>query len=425
MIITLKRTIQWAQLAILGLLSRKSISKKTESLLKEQLSHNLSQMRGGASKINQALEMMKSTQHDTLKPKTVKPMPLKLIKQILTKNPIFSDILKIHPQAYPASMGQVHKCTLKNGQDLAIKFIYPELLKYLNADQKLINQLFKTFKTESSFNQKSYQTQLWNELKSEIDLLNELKAINELSLKFQEILPHWIFPKAYSKYSTSNILVMEWIEHTPLLEHFPTFKPSQKKAFLDDLANLFLGSLARHGCLHADLNPGNVGLHSTGKYVLIDFGSIWKPKKGENLFLLELLSSIQDNQNPTPVLERIGFNALKIQDIKTQLPDFLKIQLEPFLSPIQLNHKNWQRKSKTDKILPPQNRWDFMTAAPPDYFLFLRAMSGFIFWWKISNTSIKLSEITHNWINRYKHEFTLSKIKNENLEITTINKLKI
>lgn len=414
MMITLKRTVQWLHLATLGLISRKSPSKRAESLLKEQFSKNLSQMRGGASKINQALEMMKSTQNDTLKPKAVKSMSLKLIKEILTENPICSEILKVHPKAYPASMGQVHKCTLKNGQNLAIKFIYPELLKYLNTDQKLINQLFKTFKTESNFNQKSYQEQLWNELKTEIDLLNELKAINEISLKFEEILPHWIFPKAYSEHSTSNILVMDWIEHTPLLEHFPNFKASQKKAFLDDLANLFLGSLAKHGCLHADLNPGNVGLHSTGKYVLIDFGSIWKPKKGENLFLLELLSSIQDNQNPTPVLERIGFNALQLEGIKTQLPDFLKIQLEPFLSPIQLNHKNWQRKSKTNKILPPQNRWDFMTAAPPDYFLFLRAMSGFIFWWKISNISINLSEITQNWINRYKHQFTFSKIENQN-----------
>lgn len=425
MITTLKRTVQWTNLGLLGLLSKKTSSKKAETLIKEQLSHNLSQMRGGASKMNQAMEMMKSSYGNGLKPKAVKAMPLKQIKKLLSQNPLHPQVSKIHSKAYPASMGQVHKCTLKDGKELAIKFIYPELLKYVNADQKLIDQLFKTFKTSSNFNQKSYQAQLWQELRTEIDLLNELETINTLSPLFQELLPSWIFPKAHKEFSTHNILVMDWIEHSPLLEKLTDLTVTKQNDLMKDLANLFLGGLSRYGCMHADLNPGNLGIHPSGKFVLLDFGSVWKPQEKEKLFFLELLHSIQTKQNPIEILENIGFNTIQLQEIKPLLPEFLKIQLQPFLTTTPLSYPNWKRKEKTEKLLPPQNRWDFMTSAPSNYFLFLRAMSGFIFWWKISGSSISLSQISDDWINKLKHQFHLSKTQKKQTQITSPNKLRI
>jgi predicted unusual protein kinase regulating ubiquinone biosynthesis (AarF/ABC1/UbiB family) len=78
---------------------------------------------------------------------------------------------------------------------------------------------------------------------------------------------------------------MDWIEHTPLHKNFPQFTITQKKTFLEDLSHFFLGGLARHQSLHADLNPGNLGFTHEGKITLLDFGSIWKPQKKHQLFL--------------------------------------------------------------------------------------------------------------------------------------------
>jgi hypothetical protein len=124
--------------------------------------------------------------------------------------------------------------------------------------------------------------------------------------------------------------------------------------------------------------------------------------KKTSTFFIELLNSTQEKQDPCPILQTIGFKTEGLSKIKPQLNEFLKIQLQPFLTTEPLEYKNWKRKEKTEQLLSKEHRWDFMTSAPEDYFLFLRAMSGFLYWWRISDTPIQVSEITKSWIQKSK-----------------------
>lgn len=203
----------------------------------------------------------------------------KRVRQIIKKrsNPaLLDDISNIDYKAKAsASIAQVHKATLKNGEEIAIKILRPNIRRSINRDIRTLKLLVFFIKIFSRFYGKTFGDilrLLITTSKTELDLSLEAAAASQLKDNLSNIEGFYI-PKVYWKYTNSNILTLEWIDGIP----FSDLKQIKSSNFdLKKIAkNLIIGYLNqvyKYGYFHADTHPGNLFLLKNGNIGIVDFG---------------------------------------------------------------------------------------------------------------------------------------------------------
>ena len=121
--------------------------------------------------------------------------------------------------SFAASLGQVHKASLPNKDNVACKLQYPDMASAVEAD---LGQLKIIFKIYSSYNKSIQIREIYKEiearLKEELDYKLEhkhLKVFNVIHQKNDYIK----IPKVYEKISTNRLLVMQYLEGKKLIEY--------------------------------------------------------------------------------------------------------------------------------------------------------------------------------------------------------------
>jgi len=106
-------------------------------------------------------------------------------------------------------------------------------------------------------------------------LLGEADYKQEIqnAIKFKKGMKNvdWVkVPKVYKKYSTNDMIVMEYVPSTKLTEI--TDPKVNKKKICEALINAYVIQTMDIGFFHADPHPGNLGFSPNGKLVFYDFG---------------------------------------------------------------------------------------------------------------------------------------------------------
>lgn len=173
-----------------------------------------------------------------------------------------------------ASIGQVHKATLKDGRKVAVKIQYPGVRDTIASDLGLAKSLFRRFiKNKEELD--SYFNEVETTLRLETDYIHEGQTINRFHARFADDLidiPKWI-----EEYSTERILTMTYLEGAHLKE-FLAHNPSQKEKnkYGQLLWDFFHQQILEFDEIHADTHPGNFMLTPDGKLGVIDFGCVKK-----------------------------------------------------------------------------------------------------------------------------------------------------
>jgi len=181
-----------------------------------------------------------------------------------------------------ASVGQVHRAKLKNGDEVVIKFV-----KQASADKfrKEVNRMRSWLRFFLIFsprlrkvgNPMALLNHVADYTTRELDLRNEISGAKELADIQKEIsaefpTPLLRFPKYYPKLSNENVLVSEYIQGTSLEEGI-----ENKSLDWETLLELFRihgAYLFGIGTFHGDLHPGNCIIDEQGRFVFIDNGAI-------------------------------------------------------------------------------------------------------------------------------------------------------
>lgn len=192
-----------------------------------------------------------------------------------------------------ASIAQVHKAVLHNGESVAVKLLRPNIKKIYERDISLLYSLARIGNIVFSHAKRLKLIEavkvFEDSMKFELDLINEAAACSEL----QDNLSHdenVIIPKVYWDYTTHNVLVLEWINgvsiyNTKALEKLGLDKKELVKRF----AITFLNQSFRDGFFHADLHPGNILVQENGNIAFVDFGIIGKLSDRDRLAMAEVL----------------------------------------------------------------------------------------------------------------------------------------
>ncbi len=178
--------------------------------------------------------------------------------------------------SYAASLGQVHKAKLKNGDMVACKLQYPDMQSAVNADLnqfKLILNLFEKY--NKAIKTKKIFSEIKDRLIEEIDYEDEIKNINifEKIFKFDKSVN---IPKIYRNSSTKRLITMTWLDGQSLDNILLISK--NKKELSERIAinifNAWYMPFYKFCVIHGDPHFGNYTFKKNGDINLFDFGCV-------------------------------------------------------------------------------------------------------------------------------------------------------
>lgn len=181
-----------------------------------------------------------------------------------------------------ASVGQVHRARLNNGDDVVIKFVKQANAKEFRKEVERMKSWLRIFlilspRLRKVGNPMALLNHVADYTTRELDLRNEIHGANELKSiqdKIAEDFPTTMlrFPKYYPEISNENVLVSEFIEGMSLEEGIENKSLSWET--LLELFRIHGAYLFGIGTFHGDLHPGNCIIDKEGRFVFIDNGAI-------------------------------------------------------------------------------------------------------------------------------------------------------
>ena len=209
------------------------------------------------------------------------PMPFDSVLQALDhiygarRKDIFAEI---NPKPLgSASLAQVHKAVLHNGDVVAVKVqrvgVRTTMAQDIDVMRSIARHLTRFMKDNQMIDLRDVVEELWAIFLEETDFKKEAANLEEFAHNNKDVA-FISCPKPYMEYCTEESLVMEYIEGisirdtTALIEHGYNLEEIGEK-ILDNYATQVLD----HGFFHADPHPGNIVIKG-GQVVYLDLGNM-------------------------------------------------------------------------------------------------------------------------------------------------------
>ena len=189
-----------------------------------------------------------------------------------------------------ASIGQVHKATLKSGEVVAIKVQFPGVKQSIDSDLATLKFIMKTSgMLPENFPLEHYLSQCGDLLKRETNYELEAENINLFSgfLNGSKVIQ---VPKVYNKLSTDQTLTMSFLEGREL-SNIMEFDQSARDEISLNLIELLFNEIFNFKMVQTDPNLANFLLNRGGKSIcILDFGACCRVSENTYRLYKELLS---------------------------------------------------------------------------------------------------------------------------------------
>ena len=211
-----------------------------------------------------------------------------------------------------ASLGQVHRATLRDGRPVAVKVQRPGIRRRALEDLEVIAELADFVDSHSGRASRlglgAMVGEFRRSLMDELDYRREAehqKVFGEILADFDRIS----VPQPVDDYTTSRVLTMDYVDGRSIDSLGPLGRMELDcEGLADQLIGAYLQQVLVHGFFHADPHPGNVLLTPDSRLVLIDVGMVARlsPEAQEQLLRLLLAISNSDASAAVDALERLG-----------------------------------------------------------------------------------------------------------------------
>ena len=199
-----------------------------------------------------------------------------------------------------ASLAQVHAAKLKNGNEVVIKVLRPNIeksvkknLRLLKAAARLFSYIYKdSFRLKPNEVIRDYETTILKEL----DLKLEASNTNLTRKNFLDSSELYI-PEVYWDLTTSKVMVLEKIDGIPCTDIKQIEDHGiNKKALAENGVMIFLNQVFRDNFFHADMHPGNIFVSkknpSDPGYIAIDCAITGSLSNDERYTLARMLQAV-------------------------------------------------------------------------------------------------------------------------------------
>lgn len=174
--------------------------------------------------------------------------------------------------AATASIAQVHRATLKDGREVAVKVRLPRVVELFQQDSRvfrLLAMLMAPLFRELDLHQ--ITEQLLEMTSVELDFRNEAENLR----RFARIPhpPRIRVPGLVESLSGAEVLVSEWQHGERLRDHLDAH-PEDAEDLLTLLFTSYLQQVTRVGIYQADPHPGNFIVNADKQISILDYGTL-------------------------------------------------------------------------------------------------------------------------------------------------------
>ncbi len=205
-----------------------------------------------------------------------------------------------HEHLATASIGQVHEARLSTGERVAVKVQKEGITDKIDLDIRIMkyvaNRADKLKSNLKKLNLPGIMEEFDRSIHKEIDYNNELMNMQRIELNFEDN-PDIHIPATYSRYCTSKVLTMEFIDGTKLSDVYQSNSDEfDKKLLAKNVLDSYLQQLFIDGFFHGDPHPGNIMILENNVVCYLDLGMMgfFDEEFKRNLSELMLLFVDQD-----------------------------------------------------------------------------------------------------------------------------------
>ncbi len=199
-----------------------------------------------------------------------------------------------------ASLGQVHRATLRDGRPVAVKVQRPNVVDQVVADLDALDQIAAFIDSHTKVGRRyefapmirEFRRSLMNELDYTIEA-GHLRRLGSNLAEFTRI----IVPAPVEGYISRRVLVMDYVTGSKITTLNPiALIDIDSDALADELISAYLKQILIDGFFHADPHPGNVFITDDGRLALLDLGMVGHLSPTLQDRLLKLVLAISEGR---------------------------------------------------------------------------------------------------------------------------------
>ena len=199
-----------------------------------------------------------------------------------------------------ASLGQVHRATLRGGKQVAVKVQRPGVSEQVATDLEALDEIARFLDKHSAagrrFDLVGMVAEFRQALIAELDYTREaghLRLIAANLAEFEDI----VVPQPVESYTSPLVLTMDYIAGTKVTAVSPLVRLELSgDALAETLVRAYLKQIVVDGVFHADPHPGNVLVTDAGSLALVDLGMVGRITPDMQTRLLKLLLLVSEGR---------------------------------------------------------------------------------------------------------------------------------
>jgi len=207
------------------------------------------------------------------------PFPFEDVKRVLESElgvpmeEVFSEFQE-EPVA-SASIGQVHRARLRNGDAVAVKVQRPGIADTVKSDIILMKYLAKLANDRVPglryYNLPGIVAEFERAIRKELDYHQEANNVERFRAMFMDDETVYA-PYVYREYSTGRVLTMEYVDGVKLTDILKSDIKFNARVIAERGARCYFKQIFIHGFFHADPHPGNILVQKGNVLCFLDFG---------------------------------------------------------------------------------------------------------------------------------------------------------
>ncbi|XP_044493430.1 protein ACTIVITY OF BC1 COMPLEX KINASE 7, chloroplastic isoform X1 [Mangifera indica] len=215
-----------------------------------------------------------------------------------------------------ASLGQVHRAILHNGEKVVVKVQRPGLKKLFDIDLRNLKLIAEYFQRSETFGGPTRDwLGIYEEcamiLHQEIDYINEGKNADRFRRDFRNV--KWVrVPLVFWDYTAIKVLTLEYVPGIKINElNTLDLRGFSRSRIASRAIEAYLIQILKTGFFHADPHPGNLAVDVDEALIYYDFGMMGEIKSFTRGRLLELFYAVYEKDAKKVIQSLIDLEALQ------------------------------------------------------------------------------------------------------------------
>lgn len=308
-------------------------------------------------------------------------MPFAEIKQQVEKElgkPLAQIFNSFEEQPFAAaSIGQVHRATLPDGQEVVVKVQYPGVDQACESDLKQVRlalRLMGVLKVDKKLQDRLFQ-EIQDSLHEELNYEIEAQNLAVFRTFHQALDAKIIIPTVFPEYSSRRVLTLS-MEKGDSIETASTWELSIRNEIGQRLIQALGQQIFFLKRFHCDPHPGNFAFRPDGSVVIYDFGGV---KTLSNDIIVRFKALVQAGRQAD--IESIETHLLAMDALAERdkfPPELYQAWLEVLLRPLITHYDFAENSAHHDGmrlVKKSLKYWDVFKPSP-DTLMVNRTISG-------------------------------------------------